>query len=88
MGDLIGGFIFVLAVLLAPKRCREGWFVEGVRPSGVTRCLPVPPRHCGEPVPPDNQPCPHDDRVEWRAVYCTGGSKPIVVDERTVGCQR
>lgn len=88
MGELIGGFIFVLAVLLSPKQCRDGWFVEGIRPNGMTQCRPKPPTRCGEPGPPDNQPCPQDDRVELRAIYCTGGTRPIVVDDRTVGCQR
>ena len=69
--------------------CPIGWYVEGVRPSGKTRCRPVPPPRCGEPVPPDNGPCPRDERSIPLEIHCTGGSHPIVVgDGRTVGCQR
>lgn len=88
MGELVSAFVFALAVLLSPKTCRPGWYVEGVRPSGLARCRPEPPRDCGEPVPPFEQPCPHDERVEQRVIICTGGTQPIVVDERTIGCQR
>lgn len=88
MTELLSALVFVIAVLLSPKRCREGWFVDGVRPSGVTRCRPAPPPRCGEPVPPHNQPCPKDERAELMVIYCTGGTRPIVVDDRTVGCQR
>ena len=88
MTDLLAAFLFVLAVMLGPKRCRAGWYVEGVRPTGIARCRPSPPAGCGEPVPPFNQPCPMDTRSEPMAIYCTGGAVPVVVDYRTVGCQR
>jgi hypothetical protein len=68
--------------------CPRGWSVEGVRPSGVSHCTPSPPPNCGEPVPPYNMPCPHDDRELPVRIYCTGGSHAIVVDERTIGCTR
>lgn len=68
--------------------CPAGWYIEGVRSSGQTQCRPVPPAHCGEPVPPDNVPCPRDDRRIPIAIYCTNGQQPIVVNERTVGCQQ
>lgn len=87
MADLIAAFLFVLAVLLSPKRCRDGWFVQGVRPSGATTCEQAPPPRCGEPVPPYQQPCPASSSYPM-AIYCTGGSRPIVVDYRTVGCTR
>lgn len=73
---------------ITPKTCPTGWYVEGVRPSGYTQCRPVPPAHCGEAVPPDNKPCPHDDRVLPMVIVCTGGAHPITVGDRTVGCQR
>ena len=88
MSDLIAAFLFILAVMMTPKHCRPGWYVEGVRPSGLTVCRPAPPPDCGEPVPPFEQPCPRDDRYEPMAIYCTGGARAIVVDSRTVGCQR
>ena len=79
-----------VAIASAPPMatCPRGWYVEGVRPSGRSRCLPAPPPNCGEPVPPNNGPCPLDSRETEVAVYCTGGSHPIVVNERTVGCTR
>jgi hypothetical protein len=77
-----------MALRPAHARCPPDWYVEGVRPSGVSRCLPSPPRDCGEPVPPHNGPCPADARELPVRIYCTGGSRAIVVDERTIGCTR
>lgn len=85
LGGMIAALVFVLVTLFVPRVCRPGWYVEGIRPTGAARCRPVPPKHCGEPVPPDNKPCPPDDRSEPIGIYCTGGSHPIVVDSRTVG---
>lgn len=81
----------VIAIALSfttPKRCAPGWYLEGIRPSGYTQCKPSPPAYCGEPVPPFNKPCPRDERSSPVVIYCTGGAHPIVVDARTVGCQR
>lgn len=88
MSDVLGALVFVLAVLLTPKRCAPGWSLEGVSPSGWATCTPVPPPHCGEPVPPDDQPCPHDGRTTHIQIYCTGGTHPVTNDGVTVGCQR
>ncbi len=84
--------ILVLCVCMLVKPthviCPAGWYVNGVRPSGQTECLPVPSGfeeltdrgivdHSIEP--------PGYVRVR---IYCTGGMRPIVVDQRTIGCQR
>lgn len=85
------GFVAVAgAALWHPSQrvtCPPGWYIEGVRPSGRTQCRPTPPPSCGEPVPPNNAPCAHDERTIPLELYCTGGSVPIVVNERVAGCQ-
>lgn len=93
-------FVFAVGIVVSfffvrPERarCPSGWFVEGVRPSGVSHCRRAPP---DDPLDwPGNDPRDRGDRdvkpdnaVLPVRVYCTGGSIPIVVDERTVGCQR
>ena len=91
-------FVFVVGVIVSlfvrPERaqCPPGWFVEGVRRDGGT--------HCRRVIPDDPLDWPGDDRRDRgrrdvkpddtslpMQIYCTGGSVPIVVDERTVGCQ-
>lgn len=68
--------------------CPSGFFVEGVRPTGETRCLPVPPPNCGEPRPPHDQPCPDDPRSLELRVWCESDELAVVVDERTISCSR
>lgn len=88
-------FVVVLSVLLLvafaivrPERatCPPGSYVEGVRPSGATQCLSVEPDYdCS-----GANRC-HGRAARWRVpmrIACTGGMRPIVVDGRTVGCQR
>jgi len=70
--------------------CPEGWYLaSGIRTSGRFECLPSPPRDeydcTADPVCP--QPAGEEIGVAAQIV-CTGGSHPIVVDFRTVGCQR
>lgn len=89
MFGLVVAWVTTMALsTITPKACERGWYLEGVRPTGYTQCRPVPPAYCGEPVPPFNKPCPKDTRTQAIVIYCTGGSLPIVVDSRTVGCQR
>lgn len=80
----------LVAVVRHPQqaRCPGDWSVMGVRESGYTICTPPPPPNCGEPTGAYQQPCPDDPRELGIQIYCTGGSLPIVVDSRTVGCQR
>lgn len=79
----------------AAARCPVGWYVNGVRPTGVYECRRAPggnPLYDGAAGYPDRTV----DRPGWyrSRVYCTGGARPIVVlagrerDARVVGCQR
>lgn len=68
--------------------CPQGWYVNGVRPSGATQCLPSPPPNCGEPRPPHDQPCPEAAVEIPRRVYCEDNEQPLVVDERSVRCAK
>ncbi len=60
--------------------------LEGVRATGRTQCLSVEPDYdCS-----GGRAC-HGHAPRWRVpmqIHCTGGTAPIVVDERTVGCMR
>lgn len=68
--------------------CPPGWYAEGVRPNGATTCLPAPsgPDVISTHGVEDRSVQP-PGAIEAR-IYCTGGAHPIVVDARTVGCQR
>ncbi len=85
--------VVVGATFIRPTRatCPAGSYVEGVgtgayRPAGRTQCLSVEPDYdCS-----GANTC-HGRAPRWRVpmqIYCSGGTAPIVVDERTVGCQR
>jgi hypothetical protein len=95
LGELfaaIAAVVLLLAgVVLQPSsssgRCPAGWSLgEGVRRTGEFACYSPPPHDCGEPRGPNERPCPTPVKARGR-IHCTGGSVPIVVDERTVGCQ-
>lgn len=69
--------------------CPPDWYVNGVRPSGLYECRRAPggePLYDGAAGYPDRTV----DRPGWLVgrIYCTGGSRPVVVTERVVGCQR
>jgi len=77
----------------AAATCPAGWYVNGVRPSGVYECRRAPggdPLYDGAGGFPDRSV----ERPGWyrSRIWCTGGAHPIVVLEdreaRTVGCQR
>jgi hypothetical protein len=72
-----------VAALAVGLRCCKGYHVDGVRPDGRTWCV-------AKPACPDDSECgsafPDPPRYPVE-IHCTGGSVPIVVDERTVGCQ-
>lgn len=86
---LVSLLLHLWDVIVRPQRatCPAAWYAEGVRPSGETTCRPAPPPNCGEPTGEYTAPCPDDERELQREIYCTGGTQPIVVDSRTVGCQ-
>jgi hypothetical protein len=89
---MIRALLLALATCSPPERaqCPVGWFAEGVRPDGSTTCVHAPPRHCGDAAGSagEQAPCVYEERRMAMRVYCTGGAHPIIVDERTVGCQR
>jgi hypothetical protein len=72
--------VMTVASLVQPRRarCPDGMYVNGVRPSGAFECRIAP--KLKHEAPPDSE-------LGGR-IYCTGGTRPIVVDYRTVGCQR
>ncbi len=102
MRDLVAATLaFVSLVLLRlacaaqPERarCPDGWGLDtGIRRDGSFECWSAPAAACRDAMPGRasdecyaRQPEPvHIDSQ----IYCTGGTQPIVVDERTVGCQR
>lgn len=84
----LGTLALLVAIVVAPPiaRCRDGFYVEGVRPSGKSTCREIPPPGCGEPK--WTPPCPEPRTMPIR-IYCTGGTVPLVLDDgETIGCQR
>jgi hypothetical protein len=82
---IASAIIAVASCTYRPDRaqCAEGYYVNGVRGDGRFECLRSPPvakRDCTQPTGPSLG-------IVSR-IYCTGGSRPIVVDQRTVGCIR
>jgi len=71
-------------------RCPVGFDLRtGVRSDGRFACWPHPvgdPRYDGTWGRPERSVQP--PWVIESQLYCTGGTRPIVVDARTVGCQR
>lgn len=63
-------------------------YVEGVRRDGSTWCAKSPSLR--------ERDCTPDPVCSWSEpvytvplqIYCTGGTRPIVIDQRTIGCQR
>lgn len=71
---VISIIVLALCMMRQPTSvtCAKGFFVDGVRPTGDTRCVA------------DD----YTDRSYQIRLYCTGGTIPIVGDDgRTVGCQ-
>lgn len=80
---LIGILIVAAAAVFQPTRCwcPHGWYVNGVRPSGSFECRRSPM------VDASSAAEVNDGTPDWilpGTVYC---AHPIVLDERTVGCQ-
>ncbi len=94
--EVLQAFIAALALIyfafVRPSRyrCPGSLYAEGVRPSGVTRCVVPPPGRGQNECIHRHGDCDFEDRAFSFpvAVYCTGGAHPIVVDSQTVGCQR
>jgi len=91
---IVGVIGLVLAAFIRPERavCPKGWYVEGVRRAGDTQCRPEIPDDPRDWPGDDPRDTVHRDLKPYNAelpmqIYCTGGSQPIVVNDRTVGCQ-
>ena len=80
-----------LAMATTPTRavCPPGWYLNGVRSSGAYCCVRTPvgdPDWDGTWQRPERSVQPPGELCG--RIYCTGGSRPIVVNERVAGCQR
>lgn len=77
---LLTGIILLVARVREPTRasCPKDWWLDtGIRRDGSFRCA----------RPSKNEAPPPPGHLGGR-IYCTGGSVPIIVGVRTVGCQR
>lgn len=81
----------LLVIRQSEIRCPRGYDLRtGVRPDGHFECWPSP---VGDPEwdgtwqrSPDRSVQPLG--VFGNQIHCTGGAHPVIVDFRTVGCQR
>lgn len=70
--------------------CPDGYANQGVRPDGQYRCRPrsaLPDITIGARDQVIDDPTLDEKELSGR-IYCSGGSAPIVVNEKTVGCMR
>jgi hypothetical protein len=88
--------IVLLCVAFAthPQRaqCPAGWGLDtGVRRNGSFECWSPPAAQCRDAMPgraSDECHAKYPEPVHVDSqIWCTGGTRPIVVDEQTVGCQ-
>lgn len=100
IGESVLAF-FLSAFLLAPHHnwapnptsahCPQGDYLgEGVRTSGEFACYhhTKPWTCCGEPKGPCSlTDCPEPE-ITRSQIHCTAGSIPVIVDQRTIACQR
>ncbi len=80
--------IFFVAAVTRPSSgtCPPHHQVSGINRAGVWTCRPLSTQpDPGSRVVEDKT---LDARELQSAIYCSGGSEPIVVDDRTVGCMR
>ena len=88
--ELVSGLVLLLAFLLRPvhARCPPNWHNNGIRPSGEFACTRNPvgdmdwswaSRRPDRSIVPPGELRGH--------IYCTHGTRPIVIDDRAVGCQ-
>ncbi len=94
--EVLQAFVAALALayfaFVRPSRyrCPGSLYVEGVRPSGVTRCVVPPPGRGDAECIHRHGDCDFDDRAFSFpvAIYCTNNQVPIAGDDgRTVSCQ-
>jgi hypothetical protein len=84
--------VIVVAAAIVPRcpthaRCPSDHYANGVRPDGSFECRPV----LGTPEHDLDDARARRDLPDGCAIpgkiHCSGGSRPIVVDGRTVACQ-
>ena len=96
MIDVVIAFITTMALVVAfvlirdAGRCPDGyWLSTGVRPDGRYACTRVPvgdDHRAASGIVRDDSVVPPGETIG--RLLCTGGASAIVVDFRTVGCQR
>lgn len=86
---LVMPFVVTIVAAFARVACEPDFVVGGVDRNGKITCIEkIKITCCGEPTGVVcEKPCPKS-AIKYKRVYCTGGSKPIVVDHTTVGCTR
>lgn len=89
IGLLLSVFVSLYTVATSPSRVecygRRGVLEHGVKLDGRFRCV-----YRAHDPGPDVEPYPEVPvALEYEStIYCTGGTVPIQVNYRTVGCQR
>ena len=88
--------ILIVCAATRPQHseCPPGWFVDGVRvmalghePAGSFTCRRPPVGGDADVLTGKQTARELPGELRGR-IYCTGGALPIVIDDRTVGCQR
>ena len=99
---LLRAIVAVTAMWCVPKigNCPPGYDLRtGIRRSGEYECWPHPmaPKNWDGRLGPVEdwdgtylrpERSLQSDRTVHGRIYCTNGTQPVVVNERTVGCQR
>lgn len=88
---LVSLWLIIAAAVYGPTSasCPATWHHDGIRPTGSFQCVRGPvgdPDWDGTWMRPERGVVPPG--VLRARIYCTNGTEPIVVNERTVGCQR
>lgn len=80
--SLLSVVVLCVCMVARPQRarCPSSWHHEGVARDGTYHCVPS--------LVGDGWDAPQPPGRIGGEIYCTGGTVPIVEDERTVGCQR
>lgn len=89
VGLALASVVCLCAAMVAQPqraRCPPRWRNDGVRRDGSFECLrPLVGGVDDQPGTEDNAVQPPGELLG--RIYCTGGSVPVVVDARTVGCE-
>ena len=90
MIEVLGWLAWVIGHITQPSviSCARGYWLEGVRPNGVTRCIKDdfvdPSKECKR----EGDPCGPWPDAPWYPVrvWCKGGSAPSAVDDKLARC--